>query len=64
MVSMPAGMGKSVVMGMIAALFEKTFDKIFLLYTDLQLMAFEADMIAGVKELMSGKIEIEVKCWN
>ena len=48
MVSMPAGMGKSVVMGMIAALFEKTFSNIILIYTDQQLMAFEADMIAGV----------------
>ena len=52
MVSMPAGMGKSVVMGMLAALFEKDFRKIVLVYTDKDLRKFEAAMVLKVQEYM------------
>ena len=49
---MPAGMGKSVVMGMLAALFEKDFANIVLVYTDEDLMEFEAAMVEKVQEIM------------
>ena len=52
MVSMPAGMGKSVVMGMLAALFEKDFRKIVLVYTDKDLRKFEEAMVQKVQEYM------------
>ena len=52
MVSMPAGMGKSVVMGLLAALFEKDFRKIVLVYTDKDLRKFEAAMVLKVQQYM------------
>ena len=59
-VSMPAGMGKSIVMGMLAALLEKDFTKITVLYTDADLMKFEAVMIAGLRETMSDGARLAV----
>lgn len=51
-ISMRAGMGKFVVIGLIAAPLEKDFDKITLVYTEKDLIKFEKDMIAQLKNLL------------
>ena len=41
MISMPAGMGKSIVIGLLAGLLEKDYAKVTLVYTDSRLKDFE-----------------------
>ena len=61
MVSMPAGMGKSVVIGLLANLLAKDFRKIMLIYSSLELYHFEAEMIYNLKVLLSKDVKFVVK---
>ena len=55
MIQMPAGMGKSLVIGLLTGLLETAFTTVTLLYSDKDLRDFEVDMVAGLKTLLSDK---------
>ena len=50
--SVPAGCGKSVILTVLAALLQKSFKAITLLYSDVKLMDFEATMIKTLQASM------------
>ena len=52
MLSMPAGLGKSTVAGLLVGLLEKQFARITVVYSDPDLMAFERKMIDGLRDRM------------
>ena len=61
MVSMPAGMGKSVVIGLLANILAKDFKNILLIYSTEELFKFEAEMIHNINTLLKGAVKFAVK---
>ena len=61
MVSMPAGMGKSVVIGLLANILAQDFTNILLIYSTEELYLFEAEMIHNINTLLKGAVKFAVK---
>ena len=58
--SVPAGCGKSVILTVLAALLQKSFKAITLLYSDVKLMDFEATMIKTLQASMGLDTKLHV----
>ena len=58
--SVPAGCGKSVILTVLAALLQKSFKAITLLYSDVKLMDFEATMIKTLQASMGLDTKLRV----
>ena len=61
MVSMPAGMGKSVVIGLLANILAQDFTNILLIYSTEELYKFEAEMVYNLSLLLSKDVKFAVK---